>query len=150
LQFLRRKFMKGFALLLFALLVTVSMPAAKGRPGTVKATRIARGKYLVDRIGMCGDCHSPRNERGEVIVARYLRGAALEFKPVHPIPGFAAAAPPIAGLPGWTKAEAVKFLMTGQDQNDLQAVPPMPRLRFSRRDAEAVVAYLKSLQLEKK
>jgi hypothetical protein len=50
----------------------------------------------------------------------------------------------IAGLTGWTDEQAEKFLMTGLAYNDLPARPPMPRYRFNREDAEAIVAYLRS------
>jgi hypothetical protein len=35
--------------------------------------------------------------------------------------------------------------MTGIAYNGLPARPPMPQYRYSRQDAEAIVAYLKSL-----
>jgi len=69
----------------------------------------------------------------------------LSFKPIVPIPVWADKASNIAGLPGWETGDAVKFLMTGIAYNDLPARPPMPQYRFNKEDAEAVVAYLKSL-----
>lgn len=110
------------------------------------ATLVARGKYLVDDIGLCGDCHTPRNEKGEAIKERWLRGAALDFKPTVPVPVWADKAPEIAGLPGWQKDAAIKFFMTGIGYNGLPRRPPMPQYRFNQQDAEAVVAYLKSLE----
>jgi mono/diheme cytochrome c family protein len=118
-------------------------PAGKG--SGAKGDRAARGKYLVDRVGMCADCHSPRNERGEFLKDRWLWGSPLDFKPEHPIPGWAPVAPPIAGLPGWTEEQAVRFLTTGKDRDGRAAGPPMPQYRLSKGDAEAVVAHLMSL-----
>jgi hypothetical protein len=60
-------------------------------------------------------------------------------------PGWADKSTNIAGLPGWTDQQAVKFLMTGLAYNDLPARPPMPPYRFNQKDAEAMVAYLRSL-----
>ena len=54
-------------------------------------------------------------------------------------------APGIAGLPGWEKDAAIRFLMTGVANNDLPSRPPMPQYRFNVQDAQAIVAYLKSL-----
>ena len=107
---------------------------------------IARGKYLVERVAMCQDCHSPRNERGEFDTSRWLGGSALAFKPAVPIPGWSEAAPPLAGLEGWEMEEAVKFLQTGVTPGGKPAAPPMPEYRLNRQDATAVVAYLKSLK----
>jgi len=109
------------------------------------AAKIARGKYLVDQVGMCGDCHTPRDERGNPIAAKYLQGAPIGFKPMAPVPVWADKAPVIAGLPGWDDAAAIKFLMTGIAYNGLPPRPPMPAYRFNRQDAEAVLAYLRSL-----
>ena len=95
---------------------------------------------------MCGDCHTPRNEKGEPIPGKALKGATLTFKPTIPVPVWADKTPNIVGLPGWTDDQAVKFLMTGIAYNDLPGRPPMPQYRFSQGDAEAVVAYLRSLQ----
>jgi Cytochrome c len=95
---------------------------------------------------MCSDCHSPRDEKGQFIPSQYFEGAMLDFQPMHPVPNWVPAAPPIVGLVGWTSAEAVRFFMTGVDKNGKHAGPPMPPYRMSRQDAEAVVAYLKSLQ----
>jgi mono/diheme cytochrome c family protein len=127
------------------LLLTVSVAAAQGRPAANQAKLIAHGKYLVTRVAGCIDCHSPHNERGEEIAGRELQGAPLSFQSIHPVPGWVPVAPPIAGLEGWTETEAVHFLMTGLDRSNKPPGPPMPPYRLSRHDAEAVVAYLKSL-----
>lgn len=110
-----------------------------------QSSKIARGKYLVENVAMCGDCHSPHDEKGEPIPGKVLKGAVLMFNPTIPMPVWADKAPNIACLPGWQDEAAVRFLMTGIAYNDLPGRPPMPQYRFNREDAEAVVAYLKSL-----
>jgi len=139
-----------FAALCSALLLVVSMAAAQGHPVAGHARLVARGKYLVENLGMCSDCHSPRDEKGQFIPSQYFEGSNLDFEPMHPVPNWVPASPPIAGLPGWTSAEAVRFFMTGVDKNGKHARPPMPSYRMSRQDAEAVVAYLKSLRAGQK
>jgi len=94
-----------------------------------------------------GTCsHSPRNQRGQFIQEKWLQGADLGFQPVHPIPGWTTKVPGIAGLPNWTDAQSRHSLMTGEMPDGSQANPPMPRFRMNQADAEAVVAYLRSLQ----
>lgn len=122
--------------------VLVSMGAATRRDQEVE-----RGRYLVHRVGLCIDCHSPRDERGQFIVDRHLTGSVLGFTPTAPMP-WAPAAPVIAGLEGYTTDQAVKFLMTGERPGGVPPRPPMPEYRLNREDAEAVVAYLKSLKQE--
>ncbi|MGC2197121.1 MAG: hypothetical protein WA628_20760 [Terriglobales bacterium] len=45
------------------------------------ASKLERGKYLVEQVGMCGDCHTPHSEKGELIREKLLQGAPLSFKP---------------------------------------------------------------------
>lgn len=108
--------------------------------------QIARGQYLVERVAMCGDCHTPRGPDGAFDRKRWLHGTSLDFQPIQPIPGWAGYGPPLAGLPGWTAADAIRFLQTGFNRSGQFARPPMPQYRMSRQDAAAVVAYLKSLK----
>jgi len=110
-----------------------------------QSAKVVRGKYLAEGVGMCGDCHTPRNEKGEPVPGKTLQGAVLAFKPIAPMPVWADKSSNIAGLPGWTDEQAVKFLMTGIAYNELPGRPPMPQYRFNEQDAEAIVAYLRSL-----
>jgi mono/diheme cytochrome c family protein len=133
--------MKAFAGVCLFLSLTIVLAVA----GSVPPSKLERGKYLVDHVAMCGDCHTPRNENGELIQEKYLKGTPLSFKPTAPVPGWADKAPNIAGLPGWEEKDAIKFLMTGRAYNDLPGRPPMPQFRLNKEDASAVVAYLRSL-----
>jgi Cytochrome c len=124
----------------FALMAVSSLASP-----SADSANLARGKYLVEQVGICGDCHSPHNERGEPIKEQRLMGAPIFFKPLVPVLAWADKAPNIAGLRGWDKGAAIKFLMTGIAYNDLPARPPMPQYRFNKEDAGAIVAYLVSL-----
>jgi mono/diheme cytochrome c family protein len=126
-------------------LLAIAAPVAAGEPASKSKGAIARGKYIVEGVGMCADCHSPRNEKGEYVKERWLQGAAINFKSTVPMPAWAEAAPPLAGLPGWTDAQVVTLLTTGKDQQGKPPDPPMPEYRMTREDAAAVAAYLRSL-----
>lgn len=107
---------------------------------------IQRGDYLINKVALCADCHSPRNEKGEFIREAWLMGAPVDFQPSAPIPNWAPVALPIAGLPTFaTDEDAVRFLMTGKKADGQVARPPMPHFQFNRKDAEDAVAYLRSL-----
>lgn len=119
-------------------------PATSAGAGPVSVDPLARGRYIVERVGMCADCHSPRTEKGEFDRSRWLLGSALPFQPTVPMP-WSPAAPPIAGLPSMSEADGIAFLQTGKRPDGSMPRPPMPEFRLSFEDASAVVAYLKSL-----
>jgi hypothetical protein len=70
---------------------------------------------------------------------------ASAFKPTVDMP-WSGVAPPIAGLPMFSEKDAVEFLMTGKLPDGRMARPPMPQFKLKKVDAEAVVAYLRSLK----
>lgn len=116
-------------------------PAAAAERGSV-----ARGRYLVEQVGMCADCHSARDAKGMIVKETNLRGAPIGFKPLAEMP-WADTAPSLAGLPsGWTKAQFVTFLGTGKRPDGSTARPPMPEYRLTKADAAAVADYLASLK----
>jgi mono/diheme cytochrome c family protein len=127
------------------LIIVPILAGQKKKLGAPSAATLAHGKYLVENVAGCNDCHSPHNEKGELIQEKYLQGTPLSFKPAVPMPVWADTAPNIAGLPGWEKDAAIKFLMTGIAYNGLPARPPMPTYRLHQQDAVAIVEYLKSL-----
>jgi mono/diheme cytochrome c family protein len=117
------------------------------RPTSSSAV-IARGKYLVDHVSKCGDCHTPRDEKGQPIISKYLQGGDLGVQPIAPNPVFTSIAPDISakGLTGWSIVDLTKALQTGKRPNGEMFRPPMPDYTMNRRDAEAVAIYLKSLR----
>lgn len=144
---MKKKAVAGAILLAGVLGATMVAQSGDGASASTKpAGNVARGKYLVNNVGMCGDCHTPTDKKGQPIPAQNLKGAALTFKPTVPVPGWMAVAPGIAGLPGWTNEQSVTFLTTGKKPDGSLAAPPMPAFRFNKVDATAIVAYLKSLK----
>jgi len=113
---------------------------------TASKQQIAHGEYLVKGVAGCPDCHTPMNEKGEPIQAKWLKGTKLTFAPTVPVPNWADTSPNIAGLQGWDHEKAIQLLMTGLAPNGQPARPPMPQYHMNRADAEAVVAYLESLK----
>ena len=131
----------GFLLVTWCLATAADLGnQASGNP------EIARGKYIVDQVAMCVQCHTPRTQSGQLLATRYLQGAAV---PVAAPPSFqidwAYKAPAIAGLPGYTRQEGIRLLMEGITPDRRTPKAPMPKFRLTRADAEAVVDYLKSL-----
>jgi mono/diheme cytochrome c family protein len=134
---MRNRVILGSLLLVFAV---TTYSAAQAPAGNV-----ARGKYLVNSVAMCGDCHTPMDKKGQPIKGKQLQGSALVFKPTIPIPSWIPVAPSIAGL-SWTDPQAIEFFTTGKRPDGTMAAPPMPQIRLNKADAAAVNAYLKSLK----
>ena len=110
---------------------------------------IERGKYLVDEVAKCGDCHTPVGSAGPD-QTRYLKGAELIFQPIQPVKDWHKASPDLtpAGRlwARWKEEGLIKFLETGLGPSGHAADPPMPAYKLRADDAEAIVAYLKSLK----
>jgi hypothetical protein len=107
-------------LLLSALVAAVTAACARTDE---QAQRIARGKYIVESVGLCADCHTPHNERGEFIKEKWLQGSELVFAPTVPMP-WAPAAPRIAGLPRLSETEVTSLLETGATPSGWKPRPP--------------------------
>ena len=96
---------------------------------------------------MCVECHTPRDEKGELIKSKYLNGAAIPIKgPSYRNQKWAIQAPAISGLVGYSRDEEVRLLMNGITRDRRIPAPPMPQFRLNQEDSEAVVHYLKSLR----
>lgn len=107
--------------------------------------RVARGKYIVEGIAVCGQCHTPRTSTGELDHTRWLEGAPLWLQPSAPSTNWPIEAPRLAGSPPGSSADLVTLLTTGVWRNGQRLRPPMPVFHMSTEDAQAVVAYLRSL-----
>jgi Cytochrome c len=114
--------------------------------GKAGGGEVARGKYVVENVAMCGQCHTPRDPGGSPDRAHWLQGAPVPWSPVKPDPNWPINAPRIGGTPlPASDADMVKLLTTGIWTTGNRLRPPMPQFRMNRGDAEAVVAYLKSV-----
>jgi mono/diheme cytochrome c family protein len=115
----------------------------------VSGGAVARGKYIVESVAICAQCHTPRNTDGNPDRGHWLQGASVPFDPVKPDPNWPLTAPRIGGTPlPASDADMVKLLTTGIWTNGEHLRPPMPQFRLDQSDAEAVVAYLKSLNAQ--
>lgn len=143
-----------FAWLCSAILLSGTLAFAQGgKPQphgkAASAAGIARGKYIVENVAICAQCHTPRDYDGNPDRAHWLQGSSVPFNPVKPDPSWPITAPRIGGTPLPAGDEDMaKLLTTGIWTNGEHLRPPMPQFRLSQEDAEAVVAYLKSLNAQ--
>ena len=107
--------------------------------------QIARGKYLVEEVARCTECHTPHNPDGTLDRSRWLTGSPIWIRPTQPISGWADRAPALAGFPGYSDQQAAKVLEQGQGLEGEPLRPPMHTYHLHHDDAMAIVAYLRSL-----
>ncbi len=143
------------------LLVATLLPAAPPDPAQTAAPRpaatpaapsreadprlIERGRYLTHDVAMCVQCHSPRDRHGAILREEEFRGAPNPFPPPFEGVRWAIRSVNIRGLGGLPEEAVIRLLTTGIGRNGTPPDPPMPPFRMSRADAEAIVAYLNSL-----
>ena len=132
---------------LFLASTLVASLTIKGSTRTAADQReIERGRYLVEEVAKCTECHTPRNAQGELKHDAWLQGAPIWITPVRPIANWADRAPALAGLPSLTAAEAERVLENGIGPEGETLRPPMHIYHMKHHeDAEAIVAYLRSL-----
>jgi mono/diheme cytochrome c family protein len=135
-----------FLLLIFlAARSSVIVTGAQNVPLRTTETQAAHGRYLVEEVAKCSECHTPRDANNQLDRARWLQGASIWIEPVHPALNWAQFAPPLAGLPGLSNEQIERVLEKGQAANGRAIQPPMHIYHLSHSDAEAVIAYLRSL-----
>jgi mono/diheme cytochrome c family protein len=131
-------------------LVTVSAAQAQRVGGTAASSagrgNPERGRYLVENVAMCAECHSTRDDQGAIAAGTRFLGGPLPVRPSW-ASDWATRAPRIAGLPGYTDEQGIRLLTQGAiDRDGNQLRPPMPRFRMSPEDAAAVIAFLRTIR----
>jgi mono/diheme cytochrome c family protein len=110
---------------------------------------LERGKYLVEEVGRCQECHTPKTDTGELDRSRWLKGATLIAVPSAPVTDWHQKSPDITSTSAlwtrWGQDGFSKFLQTAKNPRGNKAGSPMPAYMLKAEDADAIAAYLKSL-----
>jgi mono/diheme cytochrome c family protein len=114
---------------------------------------VERGRYLVNHVAICGDCHTPRNSIGVLNRSLYLAGASAKNGPLGE------EAPNITpdketGIGDWKREDIAELLITGTkpDFDNVQGLmyeviqgTSHGYKDLKREDALAIADYLKSI-----
>jgi mono/diheme cytochrome c family protein len=151
----RKQVIAGAAVVLAAafsssLLMSREKPAAAAQKASAPAqapsqSNVERGRYLVEDVAMCEECHTPRDAGGNLDESRRLQGAQIWIVPVHKDTNWANNAPPLAGFAGYTDEQGVDILEKGVGPNGETIRRPMHIYHMNHADAQAIIAYLRSL-----
>jgi mono/diheme cytochrome c family protein len=116
------------------------------KPDPAKSAAWNRGAYLVEGLGHCSACHSPRNALGGIEKDKAYTGATIDgwfalnlTSELH------------TGLGGWTAEQIATYLKTGAVAGKTTALGPMAEVvknstsHLSDADLAAMGTYLKDL-----
>jgi mono/diheme cytochrome c family protein len=118
--------------------------ALKPDPG--KSAAWNRGAYLVEGLGHCSDCHSPRNLMGGIEKSKDFTGAVIDGWFALNLTSDIA-----TGLGGWTAEEIATYLKTGVVKQKTTTLGPMAEVirnslsYLTDADLQAMAEYLKSI-----
>ncbi|MGH6770822.1 MAG: c-type cytochrome [Xanthobacteraceae bacterium] len=110
---------------------------------------VERGRYLVEGLLTCGNCHTPRGPKGVFDTARNLSGGPQVFDtPAFTVKGANITPDKETGIGKWSVAGLKRALTDGYRPDGTQLAPIMPYgfyKVFTQGDLDAVVAYLRSI-----
>ncbi|UWS33277.1 c-type cytochrome [Erwinia pyrifoliae] len=114
---------------------------------------LARGQYLVEGLGHCGACHTPRSITMQEKALNDGEGSDYLSGSSAPIDGWTASnlrGDSGDGLGRWTEEQLVQFLRTGRNDNTavfggMTDVVQHSLQHLTAEDATAIARYLKSL-----
>ncbi|EIC84449.1 cytochrome c [Serratia sp. M24T3] len=118
-------------------------------PASNAPAEVNRGKYLVETLGHCGSCHTPRGVAMQEKALNdsdpaFLSGSELNDWPV----------PAIRSPDGWTTQDIVDYLGTGRNHfasvgGEMTSVVEHSMQYMTPDDLKAIAVYLQSLPAEK-
>lgn len=116
------------------------------KPDPAQSAVWNRGAYLVEGLGHCSSCHSPRNLMGAIKDSKAYTGSVID--------GWYAlnlTSNPLTGLGKWSVEEIARYLKTGSDKGKTAVLGPMAEVvhnstgKMTDADLLAMATYLKTI-----
>lgn len=112
-----------------------------GEPASEAANTLDRGAYLVNTLGHCGECHTPRTSSFAMDLSKSLAGNVIEGAYAPDL------RPKAMAERGWSEQDLVQFLRTGLSPQGVMTMGMFPVLQHSsahmeEADLKAMAAYL--------
>lgn len=113
------------------------------KPDGTKTPEWNRGAYIVEGLGHCGTCHTPKSFLGGDKNSQFLQGSVLG---TWYAPSITADAH--KGIGAWTNEDIIAYLKTGSNRFDIASGPMAEEVmnssqHWSDADLKAVATYLK-------
>ncbi len=119
-----------------------------------RVASVANGQYLVEHVGACGDCHTPRDNSGTPLPGKTLAGGVRFDLPFGAVYSRNLTPDNATGIGTWTDAEITTAIRTGvaparagANPADAQLFPVMPYWLYgylSDNDVQDIVAFLRT------
>jgi mono/diheme cytochrome c family protein len=108
-----------------------------------------RGAYLVNGVGGCHNCHTPRAQGGALDLSKALSGGSQTFQaPQYTVKGSNLTPDRATGLGAWTDDQIKIAIAQGKGRDGRQLAPNMPSAAYAimtARDRDAILAYLRGI-----
>ena len=109
-----------------------------------------RGEYIVNGLGHCGGCHTPKDTLFGDVTTKALTGGVVDNWYAANLTGN-----PHAGLGRWRHDDVVRFLATGRNKyataaGSMQEKVTLSTSHMTDQDRAAIAAYLKSLAADRR
>ena len=121
-------------------------PNTRYQPHTDHTPGWNRGAYLVEALGHCGDCHTPRTPFQSLDNRHKFAGGASEGWRAYNL-----SSDKDSGIGGWTQDDLVRYLTTGHSMDRGSAFGPMAEAvhlsfaKMTRSDINAIAEYVRSI-----
>lgn len=110
---------------------------------------VERGKYLVNTIMTCQNCHTPKGERGAPIFERDLSNGLSWDEPPFKVTASNITQDKETGIGSWSDADIRRALQKGERPNGVKLAAIMPSDFYevlTPGDLDAIVAYLRTVK----
>ena len=121
-------------------------PGKRFEPVADRGAEWNRGAYLVEGLGHCGDCHTPRTALQSLDNRHKFAGGMAEGWRAYNL-----SSDKDSGIGTWTEADLIQYLTTGHSLNRGTAFGPMAEAvhlsfqNLTQSDIHAIVAYVRSV-----
>jgi mono/diheme cytochrome c family protein len=129
------------------LFVAIALPLALFAATSHAETELERGRYLVETLAACGNCHTPKGPNGPVPSKKFAGGDVIKHA------DFTAVTPnitpdPETGIGRWTDHQIFRAIREGRRPDGSLLGPAMPSRSYRNladEDVKAMIAYLRSV-----
>lgn len=125
------------------------LPKAPPKIDPTQSVAWKRGEYIVNGLGHCGGCHTPKDILFGDITSRLLTGGVVDNWYAADLTGN-----PHLGLGKWNHDDVVRFLATGRNPyataaGNMQEKVTLSTSHMTGEDRAAIATYLKSLPADR-